>query len=171
MNMKNLDSFGPYQIILDHFYTLSFFGPFGQNGPNGPKWSKTVKNGPNGPKWSKMVQNGPEWSKQSRMVQNGTKRSRMVQTVQNDPKWSRMVETVQNGPNGPKSSKCKYGPNLSGMVQNGPDFSCAFPILKFQKDTFLGHPVVVVGSIFCIPSTISLSLITCHLLRKNCLCL
>ena len=29
MHMENLDRFGPCQIILDHFYTLGFFGPFG----------------------------------------------------------------------------------------------------------------------------------------------
>ena len=28
MHMENLDRFGPCQIILDHFYTLGFFGPF-----------------------------------------------------------------------------------------------------------------------------------------------
>ena len=28
MHIKNLDRFGPCQIILDHFYTLNFFGPF-----------------------------------------------------------------------------------------------------------------------------------------------
>ena len=77
-----------------------------------------------------MVQNGPKWSK---MVQNGSncpERSKMVQTVQNGPKRSRMVQMVQ------KSPKCKNGPKLSDMVQNGPDFPYAFPILKFQKDTF-----------------------------------
>ena len=74
---------------------------------------KTVQNGPNGTKWSKQ--------------------SKMVQTVQNGPngpKRSRMVQTVQ------KSPKCKNGPKLSDMVQNGPNFPYAFPILKFQKDTF-----------------------------------
>ena len=50
-----------------------------------------------------------------------------------------MVQMVQ------KSSKCKNGPKLSDnyLDQNGPDFSYAFPILKFQKDTFLGHPVLL----------------------------
>ena len=37
----------------------------GQNGHNGPKWSKIV---PNDPKWSKMVENGEKWWK---MVKNG----------------------------------------------------------------------------------------------------
>ena len=41
-----------------------------------------------------------------------------------------MVQMVQ------KSPKCKNGPKLSDMVQNGPNFPYAFPILKFQKDTF-----------------------------------
>ena len=54
----------------------------------------------------------------------------MVQMVQNGPKRSKTVQTVQNGP------KCKNGPKLSDMVQNGPNFPYAFPILKFQKDTF-----------------------------------
>ena len=29
MHVENPDCFGPCQIILDHFYTLGFFGPFG----------------------------------------------------------------------------------------------------------------------------------------------
>ena len=52
MHMKNLDSFGPCQINLDHVYTLSFFGPFG------PFWTVwTVLDrldhfGPFGPFWT-----------------------------------------------------------------------------------------------------------------------
>ena len=93
--------------------------PMVQMVQNGPKRSKTVQNGPNGPKRSKMVQNGP-----------------------NGPKRSKRSKMVQNGPNGPK---CKNGPKLSDMVQNGPNFPYAFPILKFQKDTFFWDTLYRVG--------------------------
>ena len=84
-----------------------------------------------------MVQNGPKRSRMVQTVQNGPKRSRMIPNGSDVPKWSR---TVQNGPNGQKWSKTvQNGPKWfkrSKMVQFGPDFSCGFPILKFQKDTF-----------------------------------
>ena len=44
--MKNLDRFGPCQIILDHFYVLGFFGPFG------PFWTVLDHFGPFGPFWT-----------------------------------------------------------------------------------------------------------------------
>ena len=50
--MENLDHFGPGQIILDHFYTLGFFRPFG------PFWTVwTILDrldyfGPFGPFWT-----------------------------------------------------------------------------------------------------------------------
>ena len=66
--MKNLDCFGPCQIILDHFYTLSFFGPFGpyktgsaildHSRPFGPFWTILDRLdhfgpfGPFGPFWT-----------------------------------------------------------------------------------------------------------------------
>ena len=46
MHMENLDRFGPCQIILDHFYTLGFFGPFG------PFWTVLDHFGPFGPFWT-----------------------------------------------------------------------------------------------------------------------
>ena len=46
MHMENLDRFGPCQIILDHFYTLGFFGPFG------PFWTVLDRFGPFGPFWT-----------------------------------------------------------------------------------------------------------------------
>ena len=46
MHMENLDRFGPCQIILDHFYTLGFFGPFG------PFWTILDHFGPFGPFWT-----------------------------------------------------------------------------------------------------------------------
>ena len=47
-----------------------------------------------------------------------------------------------------KSSNCKNGPKLSDMVQNGPDFSYAFPILKFQKDTFFWDTLYTSAHLF-----------------------
>ena len=43
MHMENLDRFGRCQIILDHFYTFGFFGPFG------PFWTILDHFGPFGP--------------------------------------------------------------------------------------------------------------------------
>ena len=48
MHMENLDRFGPCQIILDHFYTLGFFGPFG------PFWTVLDHFGPFGTFWKQI---------------------------------------------------------------------------------------------------------------------
>ena len=53
MHMENLDRFGPCQIILDHFYTLGFFGPFG------PFWTVLDHFGPFGPFWTVLNHFGP----------------------------------------------------------------------------------------------------------------
>ena len=56
MHMENLDRFGPCQIILDHFYTLGFFGPFG------PFWTVLDHFGPFWTVWTILDRFGPFWT-------------------------------------------------------------------------------------------------------------
>ena len=56
MHMENLDRFGPCQIILDHFYTLGFFGPFG------PFWTVLDHFERFGPFWTALDHFGPFWT-------------------------------------------------------------------------------------------------------------
>ena len=56
MHMENLDRFGPCQIILDHFYTLVFFGPFG------PFWTVLDHFGPFWTVWTILDLFGPFWT-------------------------------------------------------------------------------------------------------------
>ena len=116
MHMENLDRFGPCQIILDHFYTLGFFGPFG------PFWTVLDHSGPFGPFWtvwtildcldhSGPFANGSEWSTLVQTVKNGPKRSRIAKNGLEQSKW----EIHVNGRFWPKNEK-------SDLAGRGPDF-------------------------------------------------
>ena len=66
MHIKNLDRFGPCQIILDHFYTLNFFGPFWTVSTIldrfGPFWTVWTILDHFGPFWTISDHFGPFWT-------------------------------------------------------------------------------------------------------------